>query len=260
MILSDFHIHSTFSDGKLTIPEIVDFYGSRGFGSIAVTDHLCEQDSFMGRAAKYLGRSLTLGTFPFYMELLKSEAERAWKTYRMVVLPGVEITKNSFSRYDTTHIVALGIQGWVSPDLSIEKTLEAIHEQDALAVAAHPLLPGKVEKPYKIWDLREEFATGFDAWEISYGSHLLKSVSGSNFPKLGSSDFHKQHHINSWKTFVDTVREPHAILKAIQEQELRFQFYQEEPVDNNFGLSWGRSFGPESQPLPVGSLASSSVT
>ena len=38
--LGDLHMHSTFSDGKLTIPELVDLFGSRGFGVIAITDHL----------------------------------------------------------------------------------------------------------------------------------------------------------------------------------------------------------------------------
>src|SRR5690349_3064757 len=95
MILADLHIHSTFSDGKLTIPELVDFYGRRGFGAIAITDHLCETQTVIGKAARYLGRTLTPATFPFYRELLKSEAARAWDRYRMVVIPGVELTKNS---------------------------------------------------------------------------------------------------------------------------------------------------------------------
>ncbi len=43
MILGDFHIHSNFSDGRFSIPEIVDLFGGRGFGAIAITDHLCEE-------------------------------------------------------------------------------------------------------------------------------------------------------------------------------------------------------------------------
>lgn len=29
MLLTDLHVHSTFSDGKMTIAELVDFYGQR---------------------------------------------------------------------------------------------------------------------------------------------------------------------------------------------------------------------------------------
>ena len=50
-MLADFHVHSTFSDGKLSIPEVVDLFGSRGFGAIAITDHLCEERTLIGKAA-----------------------------------------------------------------------------------------------------------------------------------------------------------------------------------------------------------------
>src|SRR5690242_5569816 len=95
MIIADLHIHSTFSDGKLPIPKLVDLYGSLGFGAIAITDHLCEEKSVIGKAAHYIGHSLTRASFPLYMEILKSEAERAWDKYRMIVIPGVELSKNS---------------------------------------------------------------------------------------------------------------------------------------------------------------------
>src|SRR6476620_10831518 len=99
MILADLHMHSTFSDGKLTIPELVDLYGARGFGAIAITDHLCESSTLIGRAAHYLDRTLTPATFPLYLEILKSESLRAWDRYRMVVIPGFELTKNSVSNH-----------------------------------------------------------------------------------------------------------------------------------------------------------------
>src|SRR3954470_10646480 len=99
MMLADLHIHSTFSDGKLTIPELVDFYGRRGFGAIAITDHLCEQSTLIGVAARYLGHTLTPATFPLYIEILKSEAERAKDQYGMIVIPGFELTKNSISNH-----------------------------------------------------------------------------------------------------------------------------------------------------------------
>ena len=87
MILTDFHIHSNFSDGKHAIPAIVDFYGSRGFKAISITDHLCEEATFLGRAAAYLGRTLTQSTMPLYFEILKTEQARAWEQYGMLVIP-----------------------------------------------------------------------------------------------------------------------------------------------------------------------------
>src|ERR1700735_3087782 len=95
-ILADLHTHSTFSDGKMSIPELVDFYGKRGFGCVAVTDHICEDRTFLGVAANYLSFTLTPATFPTYLEILKSEAKRAWNKYEMLLIPGFELSKNSW--------------------------------------------------------------------------------------------------------------------------------------------------------------------
>ena len=40
-LLCDFHVHTRWSDGALTIREVVDLYGStRKFDVIAITDHI----------------------------------------------------------------------------------------------------------------------------------------------------------------------------------------------------------------------------
>ncbi|MEL4881681.1 hypothetical protein AAEH85_22275, partial [Shewanella algae] len=81
-------------------------YGSRGFGAIAITDHLCEEKTFLGKSARWLNRSLTRESFPRYIETIKQEAERAWQQYRMVVIPGFELTKNSLFNHRSAHVVA----------------------------------------------------------------------------------------------------------------------------------------------------------
>ena len=73
MILTDLHIHSTYSDGHLTIPKIVDFYGQKNFKIIAITDHLCEEETFLGRASNFLEKTLTKETFPFYLKLIEKK-------------------------------------------------------------------------------------------------------------------------------------------------------------------------------------------
>src|SRR5688500_4945571 len=95
MFLADFHIHTNHSDGRHSLREIVNLYGEHGFGAIAITDHLCDKKSVLGRASRWLGYSLNEENFQFHMEALREEAERAWKKYRMLVLPGFEVTKNS---------------------------------------------------------------------------------------------------------------------------------------------------------------------
>ncbi|MEA3206337.1 MAG: processive 1,2-diacylglycerol beta-glucosyltransferase [Verrucomicrobiota bacterium] len=40
ILLRDLHTHSTFFDGKLTVRELVNFYGQRSFDALGVADHL----------------------------------------------------------------------------------------------------------------------------------------------------------------------------------------------------------------------------
>src|SRR5690349_15214329 len=117
MMLADFHVHSTFSDGQLPIPALVDLFGKRGFGALAVTDHLCEETGLFGHGARLLGRTLTRATFPLYMEILRSEAERARRQYGMTLIPGFEITKNSPFNGRSAHMLALGVTDFIDPSL-----------------------------------------------------------------------------------------------------------------------------------------------
>lgn len=228
MILSDFHIHSNFSDGKHSIPEIVDFYGLRGFGAIAITDHLCEEDTFLGKAAGYLERTLTPATFPIYLEILKSEAERAWKKYKMVLIPGVEITKNSFSNHRSAHILGLGISEWVKADSSIEEILKTLRDQGAVTVAAHPISSRKFEKQtLHLWDRKEELRTLVDAWEVGSGLNFYNEVAKSGMPMIANTDLHRFSQMTGWKSVIDARPSQSAILKAIRKQKISFQFYEE---------------------------------
>ena len=61
MFICDFHIHSQYSDGQLTIPEIVDLYGKEGFGAIAITDHICDDKSFLDLYSICPGHELCVG-------------------------------------------------------------------------------------------------------------------------------------------------------------------------------------------------------
>jgi predicted metal-dependent phosphoesterase TrpH len=229
MILADLHTHSTFSDGKLTIPELIDFYGQRGFGAIAITDHLCEEKSFLGKAAKYLEKTLTPETFPEYLETINVEGERALDQYNMVVIPGFELTKNSILNHRSAHILGLGITEFVSADQDALDLARAIRNQGGLSIAAHPVDTRKLEpQTYHLWSRRRELAHEFDAWEVASGAHLFTEVMNSDLPKIASSDLHSPRNINAWKTVLDCERHPEAIKVAIRQQNLSFRFYYEE--------------------------------
>lgn len=234
MFLADFHVHSNMSDGILSIPDLVDFYGERGFGAIAITDHACEVTTFFGKTARFFGKTLTQETFETYLEIIAQQAERAKDQYGMIVLPGVELTKNSLSNHRSAHIVALNIRKWISPDQDIADILKQIRAQDAFSIAAHPVWTRKLEpQTYHLWDNREEFATAFDAWEVASGAHLFSEVAETRLPKIANSDLHHPQQINAWKTQFQCERHPEAILRAIQKQEVDFQFFKDQTQERN---------------------------
>ncbi|MCB0394356.1 MAG: PHP domain-containing protein, partial [Bdellovibrionales bacterium] len=195
-MLVDLHIHSVFSDGDMAIPEIIDLYGQRGFGAIAITDHVCESQTLIGGFARAFNLSVTPNSFDFYHDLIESENERAKKLYGMMVIPGVELSKNSIRNDRSAHILALGIQKYISADGSIREICDSIHAQGGIAIAAHPVNTRVSEKQtYSLWNHRDDFAKYFDAWEVASGKHIFSEVMSSELPIVANSDLHRRHQL-----------------------------------------------------------------
>ena len=68
-LLAELHAHTTWSDGSLSLPELVDLYGTAGFDVLCVTDH-----SVPGRTAV---DNVHAGNFGEYLAAIEAEAERA---------------------------------------------------------------------------------------------------------------------------------------------------------------------------------------
>lgn len=233
MFYGDFHLHSSFSDGVLSIPQLVDYTGQHGLGAIAITDHLCEKKSVLGQSARWLSKSLTEKSFTKYLDVIDEHAERAKKLYGMLVIPGVEITKNSFSHKSSAHILAVGIRRFIDPDLSIEEIVAAIHEQGGLAIAAHPVDTGKKEfQTQLLWNQREKLKGLFDAWEVASGNVLFPQVQQSEFAKIASSDMHHPQQLESWKTVFRCDKDFSQMKAAIKSQEVSFGYFQPEVQKN----------------------------
>ncbi|MBY0315376.1 MAG: PHP domain-containing protein [Bdellovibrionales bacterium] len=224
--MADFHLHSTYSDGVLSIRELVDLMGKTGHGAIAITDHLCEYKTFLGKSAHLLSKSLGKDNFQDYLDEIAYEKERAWNVYRMVVIPGVEITKNSFSHKNSAHILALDIREYINPDLNILDVIHSIKAQGGLAIAAHPVYTGEIEsQTYRLWDHREELADHIDAWEVASGKKLFNEVLMSGLPIIANSDLHKPSQVESWKTHVHGDREVGSIKRAIRQQDFTLKYF-----------------------------------
>lgn len=226
MFLADFHIHSTFSDGQLTIPEIVDLYGSHGFGAIAITDHLAELSTLVGKCTLMLDKTLTPQTFPQYQKVLQSEMKRAWKRYGMLLIPGYEVTKNAIRSQDTAHFLALGMTDYLSADQNVDVILQQVQGEGGLTVAAHPVHTGKIEhQSFYLWRNRDYLSQWMDAWEVAAGKRLFTEVEESGLPILADSDMHARRHFTSWKTVLDCPRSQEEVFRAIRAQDLSYSYY-----------------------------------
>src|SRR6185295_16257432 len=101
-LLCDFHVHTRWSDGRLSLREVVDLYGrTERFDVIAITDHILMKRDLLARAGRLatLGRrqfSVTEDRFEAYLADIRAEAQRAKKLYGLLVVPGAEITQNHF--------------------------------------------------------------------------------------------------------------------------------------------------------------------
>ena len=224
--MSDMHIHSNFSDGQLSIPELIDFYGEAEFDVIAITDHFCEERSILGRAAAYLNRTLTRESFPLYIQTIQQEAERAWKKYEMLVIPGYEITKNSIQNHRSAHILALGMEQIVSPDQDALNIAKQVKEQDGLCIAAHPISKALLcKKNLYLWDRRRELSPYIDAWELTDQGKIIPEMLISKLPRIATSDLHHPKHINSWKTVLHCKKEMGFVFEAVRKQKLSFRYF-----------------------------------
>jgi len=163
---ADLHIHTCHSDGRPTVQAVLDHVAKRTrLRVIAVTDH----DTIEGAL----------------------RAQDLQHRYRFQVVLGEEVTTTQ------GHILALYIGERVQPLMSPEDTIQAVHEQGGLAIAAHPFITSFGEE---IQGIGRRFAElPFDAVEVENSTpfmyvanyrakHHNRHVGG--LPVVGSSDAH----------------------------------------------------------------------
>jgi predicted metal-dependent phosphoesterase TrpH len=224
-LLCDFHVHTRWSDGKLTIAEVVDLYGSTGkFDVIAITDHILMKKDLLARA----GRIATLGRRDFwvreeqfegYLADIRTQAARAMRQCGLLLVPGAEVTQNRLRGRKNSHIIALDIKKFISADQSADAILREIRRQGALSVACHPhhRAPRRFEiSTCYLWDHRDELSDLVDVWEAANRDDLFSVTSLKHFPYVANSDFHKPKHLYSWKTLVRCEKTWPSIKQALK--------------------------------------------
>jgi predicted metal-dependent phosphoesterase TrpH len=221
MLLCDFHIHTTYSDGKLSMPEVVDFYGRLGFDCICITDHLADPRRLIGKLARLSRLTISEDQLEEYFEVIERERRRAWRKYGMIVMAGIEFNKDGLTQKSSAHLLGIGLHSPIPSALDLPETIALIHAQGALAVASHPHIMKSEwgKNTLYLWENHEKFAPLIDAWEIANRHNIFDCVGMKRLPFLANSDFHKPKHIYSWKTLLHCEKEAEAIKECIRKNE-----------------------------------------
>lgn len=186
---ADLHVHSSYSnDGKSTPQEIVDRAVEIGLGCVAITDH---------------------NSFKAYFDVKDNG--------NVIIIPGEEVSSKE------GHILAFGIDKEIPRGLSIQETIDAIHEAGGYAFAAHP---------YRWWSGLGEKNTlkyNFDGVE----ARNARSVKGANIlseklaskigkPISAGSDAHSPPRIGSgYAEFPDGLKTWQEVVRYMMENRVK---------------------------------------
>ena len=239
MLLCDFHIHTTYSDGKLSVPDVVDLYGRNGFDCICITDHVADPRRLIGKLVKLSNLTLNTNQFQEYFEVLERERKRAWRKYGMIVMTGAEFNKDGYTSKSSAHLLGIDLKAPINPALDLPETIEAIHDQGGLAVASHPHVFKSEwgKNTLFLWDNQEQFAPLLDAWEIANRNDIFNPVGLKKLPFLANSDFHKPKHLYSWKTLLHCHRNAEDIKRCIRKNEhVAITLFRDFPREKAMGL------------------------
>lgn len=217
MLLADLHIHTTWSDGKLPLPRVVDLFGRSGHDVIAITDHVVNTDHVVGKVTHRFGLTVTAGNFARYRDEVEREKERAWRQYGMVVLTGFELTQNTLRRNTSAHVLALGVEEFISANGSTLEMLDRAQEKSRVVVACHPHEQSDwFSNTFYLWNRRDEVAPLIDLWELACRWDLFPPVARARLACIGTSDFHREEHLFAWKTLLPCAKDERQIFETLK--------------------------------------------
>ncbi|RAP45636.1 MAG: metal-dependent phosphoesterase [Methanosphaera sp. rholeuAM6] len=156
----DTHIHSKYSKDSITpLEDIIRYAQKIGLNAIAITDH----DEIEGTWA---------------IQKLEHEG--------LILIPGEEVSSTK------GHIVALGINDYVKPLQTPEETVDQIHDNAGIAIAAHPYCyyrsgVGDIVRSLDV----DAMETKNSRFILGVSNYLAKQASiKNNIPEIGASDAH----------------------------------------------------------------------
>jgi predicted metal-dependent phosphoesterase TrpH len=218
-LLCELHAHTRWSDGALSVAELVDLHGRSGFDVLCVTDHVVRSDDPWRYQEGIRFSCVDEVSFPLYLAEVEREAERAWRTYGMLVLPGLELTFNDSEPVMAAHAVAVGLREFVSVDAGIAEAMRTAAEAGAAIVAAHP----NADEPEPVRGrLTKRFSrdAGLRAlahrFELFNRTQLFGWVAESGLPAVASGDFHDLRHFAGWKTLLPSRHDEESVIEYLR--------------------------------------------
>jgi predicted metal-dependent phosphoesterase TrpH len=218
-LLCELHAHTRWSDGALTVAELVDLHGRSGFDVLCVTDHVVRSDDPWREEEGIHFSAIEEATFPLYLDEIEREAARAWRTYGLLVLPGLELTFNDEESVKAAHAVAVGLREFVSVDDGIAEAMRTAAEAGAAILAAHP---NADEPAAQRGRLTRRFSrdAGLRAlvhrFELFNRTQLFGWVADAGLPAVACGDFHVPAHLLGWKTILPTRHDEQAVIDYLR--------------------------------------------
>lgn len=165
----DLHVHTVGSqDAHIKINELPRIIQRKGLDGVAITEH----DNFDPPAFD-----------------------------DVIILPGVEVSSSE------GHIIALGVQKTIPPNLAADETIQRIHSQGGIAIIPHPYDPVcecvKIAHLKAIPDAVETLNA--DALSFIISSWLAKRDAHKfSLPEVGGSDSHIPETVGDCYTLIDS--------------------------------------------------------
>lgn len=185
----DLHVHTYYSPDGITTPkQLIVYAKKRGLNGVAITDHNTTQGA---------------------LKLAKNK--------EMFVIPGTEVSTLQ------GHILALNVTKPISSKLSILETLDKIHEQNGIAVAAHPsvMLKGLTMHACRNMNFDAVEVINSAAFPFYLSTYFNRKVAmNMSLPQTGGSDAHYAPEIGSAYTLIDADLETDEIVEAIKKGEI----------------------------------------
>ena len=217
-MLCELHAHTRWSDGALTLTELVDLYGTNGFDVLAVTDHVVRS------AQDALSFGVHAGNHADYLAEIAAQAEQSEAGLRPALVPSglrADLRRSQSVRLSSCGR-PVGLRYFVLARRRAQSRRwpEPVTAGAAL-IAAHPYRHGDgdisparpTQRFSRDW---RELAPLVHRWELFNRRELFAWVAERELLAVASGDFHQREHLFGWKTLLPCAKREDAVVEYLR--------------------------------------------